>query len=344
MIATASRFSKCALPSRAVELKPGMISVVVPAYNAMAVLPSCLTALRHQTRPPDEIIIVDDGSTDETSRIAERNGATVIRQGHQGPATARNLGIERARGDVILFTDADCEPMSDWVEQIMAPLSDPQVIGVKGAYRTRQPQVIARLAQCEFEERYDLLEQSCQIDFVDSYAAAFRASALQEIGGFDPSFPYANNEDVDLSYRLARRGGKLVFNRAAIVYHRHPDSWLKYLRLKITRGYWRMIVYRQHPRKALKDSYTPQLLKIQTLLVDLIFLLLGLTIFVPSAMIIAMVFLTFLFFSALPFALKARRWQSDMAMWAILFVMMRALAFGIGVIGGCIGAIWVRKG
>jgi len=329
---------------RAVDVKPGTISVVVPAYNAMNVLPGCLTALQHQTCPPDEIIVVDDGSMDRTAQVAEESGAIVVRQTHQGPAAARNLGVERARGDLILFTDADCEPMTDWVEQMIAPLSDPQIIGVKGAYRTRQRETIARLAQCEFEERYDLLERNRQIDFVDSYAAAFRAAALKDIGGFDPSFPYANNEDVDLSYRLASHGYKLVFNRQAIVYHHHPATWRKYVRLKITRGYWRMVVYRHHPRKALNDSYTPQVLKIQTLLVYPIIFFLGLTVIIPSAVIVAAILFCLLLFSALPFAIKVWRAQSDMMVWAFPFVVMRAWAFAMGVMGGVFGMIWWSAG
>lgn len=345
---TASRFSKFEIPAlrlgRVVDVEPGTISVVVPAYNAVNVLPGCLSALQHQTCPPNEIIVVDDGSSDRTCQVAEECRATVIRQTHQGPAAARNLGIERAHGDVILFTDADCEPMTDWVEQMVAPFANPQIVGVKGAYRTRQREIIARLAQCEFEERYDLLERNSQIDFVDSYAAAFRAAALRDIGGFDPSFPYANNEDVDLSYRLASRGYKLVFNRQAIVYHHHPVTWLKYLRLKITRGYWRMIVYLHHPRKALSDSYTPQVLKIQTLLVYLIIFLLGFTVFAPFAVIAAAILFGVLFFSAFPFALKVGRSQSDIVVWAFPFVAMRALAFAIGVIGGLFGMVWVGRG
>lgn len=318
--------------------------MVVPAYNALNVLPGCLAALRQQTRPPNEIIVVDDGSPDRTTQVAEEGGATVIRQAHQGPAAARNLGSAHAHGDIILFTDADCEPLPEWVAQMVAPLSDPQVSGVKGAYRTRQTSIVARLAQCEFEERYDLLERAGQIDFVDSYAAAFRAAALKDSGGFDPAFPSANNEDVELSYRLASRGCRLVFNRQAIVYHRHADSWRKYWRLKILRGYWRMIVYRRYPRKAWRDSYTPQLLKLQILLVYLSVLFASAAFFIPAAGIAAAILLGVLIFSALPFARKVRRAQPDLASWAIPFVVLRAVAFAIGVAGGLIGMIWARNG
>ncbi len=245
------------------------VSVVVPAYNAEGMLPGCLESLANQTivRSAYEIIVVDDGSTDRTADAAAEAGADrVLRCEHRGPAAARNAGIAQARGQIVLFTDADCEPVPDWLARMLRPLQVAEVSGVKGSYKTRQREVVARLAQCEFEERYDRLERLAVIDFVDSYAAAFRIAALREIGGFDPAFPRANNEDVDLSYRLAEHSHKLVFNRSAVVYHRHVASWCAYARLKARRGYWRMLVYRLHPQKAIHDSYTPQLLKAQVLL------------------------------------------------------------------------------
>ena len=77
--------------------------------------------------------------------------------------------------------------------------------------------------------------------------------------GFDESFPVANNEDTDLSYRIAAAGHVMVFNPDAVVSHlRHPDSLRRYIRQKFWRGYWRMIVYRRHPGKMVKDTYTPR--------------------------------------------------------------------------------------
>jgi glycosyltransferase involved in cell wall biosynthesis len=325
------------------------VSVVVPAYNAALTLPSCLTALRSQTYPASafELIVVDDGSTDDTAQVAVKYEADrVLRCVHGGPAAARNAGIAASCGEIILFTDADCEPLPDWIAEMVRPFADPAVVGVKGSYRTRQASIVARLAQYEFEERYDLLERQASIDFIDSYAAAFRTGALRALGGFDLAFPYPNNEDVDLSYRLAGRGHRLVFNRRAVVYHRHVDRWTAYLRLKVRRGYWRMMVYRLHPAKALRDSYTPQLMKGQVLLAGVGFCFAWLAV-VPRwrrpALVGAASSLGGLLLSALPFTRLVARRDPPLWPWALLFVVARAAAFAAGVAGGAAGMLAFRR-
>jgi len=314
-----------------------MISIIIPAYNAAQTLPACLEALHRQTQPPDEIIVVDDGSQDQTAQVAQAHGAQVLAQPHQGPAAARNLGIRQARGDIALLADADCEPVPTWVAEMMRPFADSRVVGVKGSYRTHQQERVARLAQCEFEERYDRLERLETIDFIDTYAAAFRLAVLREMGGFDPAFPHANNEDVDLSYRMARAGCRLMFNRQAVVYHRHANTWQAYLRHKIKRGYWRMMVYRLHPGKAMRDSYTPQMLKVQIALMYLVLGLAGLAFIFPPLVWGAVAALIVLCISAVPFVRRAVQQDHALMIAALFFVVVRALAFAIGTAAGTVG-------
>jgi cellulose synthase/poly-beta-1,6-N-acetylglucosamine synthase-like glycosyltransferase len=223
---------------------------------------------------------------------------------------------------------------------MILPFADPRVMGVKGSYRTHQQERVARLAQCEFEERYDRLERFTSIDFIDTYSAGFRLAVLRELGGFDPAFPLADNEDVDLSYRLANAGCRLMFNRKAVVYHRHPSTWRAYLRLKIKRGYWRMMVYRLHPGKAVRDSYTPQMLKVQIALIFLVLELAGLAFVFPILVWGAGAALIGLGLSAVPFIRRAWQHDHDLMIAALVFIVVRALAFAIGVAGGTVGMIF----
>ena len=244
------------------------VSVVIPAYNAEDMIGLCLEGLAAQSHPQSEFetIVVDDGSTDGTAEVVGRYDVRLIRQENRGPAAARNRGASEARGEILLFTDADCVPDAGWVEAQTRVFDDTSVTACKGVYRTEQRSLTARFAQVEFEERYELLGRAGKTDMVDTYCAGFRTEVFREFGGFDESFPVANNEDTDLAYRLSAQGHRLIFNPAAVVRHlAHPDCPLGYWGLKFKRGYWRMAVYRRFPGKMLSETYTPSGLKLQVI-------------------------------------------------------------------------------
>ena len=314
------------------------ISVVIPAYNAETSMAQCLEALKNQTLTRDayEIIVVNDGSTDSTASIARSVGVRVIDQENQGPAVARNEGVKHAEGEIIVFTDSDCIADPHFLAEMTQPFSDSSVMGVKGAYRTRQKRIWARFAQVEFMERYAKLSRSESIDFVDSYAAAFRKLVFCQVGGFDAHFPVANNEDVDLSYKIARLGHTMVFNPRAIVYHTHPDSFRIYMRLKFSRAYWRMLVYRKFPEKIVSDSYTPQSLKLQILSAGLLIVSLLGGIVSRTSLLAAPWFLVFFVLATLPFLLRAVQYDPAIAWFCPGAIFLRSIAFGTGITFGMI--------
>ncbi|MGQ9490754.1 MAG: sugar transferase [Anaerolineae bacterium] len=241
------------------------VSVIIPAYNAAATLPACLTALAAQTYPRDryEVIVVDDGSHDTTAEIAAAAGVRVIRQANAGPAAARNAGAAAAQGELLLFTDADCAPVPGWISALVGAFADPLVAGAKGAYLTQQRGLVPRFTQLEYEDRYDRMAGAETIDFVDTYSAAYRREIFQANGGFDTIFPTASVEDQELSFRLAEKGYRLVFVPQGRVYHRHNPTLRAYLRRKFYIGYWKALLARWHPTRLVKDSHTPQTLKVQ---------------------------------------------------------------------------------
>ncbi len=241
-----------------------MYTVVIPAYNAEHTITTCVHALQNQTIPSDqvEIIVVDDASTDNTVACAKAAGARVLTPGKLGKSGVRNAGAQAAHGDIILFTDSDCEPRPDWLEQMTRPFDDdPDVVGVKGAYLSRQKGLVARFTQVEVEERYDRMRRETQINFIDTYAAAYRRHIFLENGGFDLSLPEV--EDQDLSFRLAAKGYKMVFAPEARVYHLHTTSALRYFKRKFAIGKWKAMLMHRHPERLVSDSRTPQLLKVQ---------------------------------------------------------------------------------
>ncbi len=310
-------------------------SVVVPAYNAADHIEACVRALLDQSvgREAYEVLVVDDGSTDATAEIASRYPVRVLRQAHAGPASARNRGARAAVGEFLLFTDADCTPVPAWIEEIVRPLeADSQVAGTKGTYRTRQPGVIPRMAQVEFEEKYAHLRQRDSIDFVDTGSAGFRASAFWAAGGFDPRFPAASNEDTALSFGLVARGWRLVFCERAVVYHCHTESVGQYLRRKWRHGYWRALVYGTYPAKIVGDSYTPRSTQLQMAGAALVVL------FTPAARTrwFALGGLGLFLAATLPFVRRALPVGRDVAAMVPPMLFLRVLALGSGLVVGSV--------
>ncbi len=324
------------------------VSVIVPVYNAREFIGKCIEALIDQTFQHDnyEIIVVDDGSTDRTNDIVKNYPVKYIYQENHGPASARNNGADKAKGEIVIFTDSDCVPDKNWISEMLKPFEYPDVMAVKGAYRTEQRSIVARFAQLEFEERFEMLEKVESIDMVDTYSAGFRKDVFLKMGGFDTSFPVANNEDTELSYRMSERGYKMVFNPAAIVCHlKHPDSVKKYARLKFWRGYWRMIVYRKFRDKMVKDTYTPQTLKFQILLLFLLVISVPFAVICPPYGVYLLSFVVvFLGLLLLPFTIGAIKKDPLVGTFTPFLLAVRAASIGLGVLCGVLRARGGVKG
>ena len=321
------------------------ISVIIPAYNAERTIQACIDALKQQQNiEPSayEIIVVDDGSTDNTAAICEQDAAVcLIRQeDSKGAAAARNRGIQAANYPLICFTDADCQPTPTWLHHLSQPFTDHTVDGCKGIYATNQSALVARFVQIEYEDKYDLLRKQSRIDFVDTYSAAYRREVLVANNGFDERFHFT--EDQELSFRLTARGYQFVFQPEAIVYHTHSSSLPTYFHKKFWIGYWKTQTIRRFPERAVKDSHTPQVMKIQ---IGLIALLVATTAVLPITavllpnwlsitavlwLVLALIFLA----TTLPFLHKAWGKDKAVALAAPLLLAARALALGLGTVWG----------
>lgn len=321
-----------------------LCSVIVPAYQAAGTLPACLAALAGQNihHGNYEVIVVDDGSTDDTAGIARAAGITVITQPHAGAAAARNRGAAAAHGDLLLFTDADCMPIPGWLEALSAPFTDPEVAGAKGAYLTRQRDLVARFTQLEYEDRYDRMAGSERIDFIDTYSAAYRRDIFLLNNGFDCCFLI--DEDQEFSFRLAEKGYKLVFAPAAQVYHQHNRTLAQYIRRKFRIGMWKVRVTQQHPTQVANDSHTPESLKAQLLLAAAGLAALAVTAVVSlvirsawwPGLIAALLTLLAFELTTLRFLTKIARRDLSVLPAALGLVWVRALALGIGFAAGLV--------
>lgn len=312
------------------------VSIIIPALNTHHTLSTCLQACQSQMLPAGvqlEIILVDDGSTDGTQEIAKAANVQLIQHPNQrGAAAARNSGLAVAQGEIILFTDADCVPQPNWVAEMTRPFQDATIQGCKGIYATHQPELVARFVQIEYEDKYDLLRTQPVIDFIDTYSAGYRAEVLKAVGGFDEAIRYV--EDQELSFRLAAAGHKMVFQETAVVYHQHSNSLRRYVRKKVMIGYWKAQIMRRYPERVIKDSHTPQVLKLQMGLVALSLGTLATSTIFPVAFVATLLLLGLFLLTTFPFLHKA--WHKDQAVCLVSpwLLFCRALALGIGYTWG----------
>lgn len=229
------------------------VSIIVPAWNAQRTLEACLRGCRAQSYSPIEVMVVDDGSTDDSAMIAAAAGARVLSQSNAGPAAARNLGAADATGTVLAFTDSDCVPQRDWIEHLVRALEH-GATAVGGAYAIANDTApLAVLVQEEIALRHEGF--TAGTDFLGSFNLAVWREAFEEVGGFDPAFRAASGEDNDLAYRLQDRGATFAYVPEAVVAHHHPERLLPYLRTQARHGYWRVWLYAKHPRRTRGDRY-----------------------------------------------------------------------------------------
>ena len=254
-----------------------MISVVIPAYNSEKTIDSTIKALLKQNYPKNkyEIIVVDDGSTDKTVDVVSKFPVKLIKLKHKGPANARNVGAKRSKGNIILFTDADCVPDKNWIKNMTEPFKDPQIVGVSGTYKTlNSDKLMARFVGYEIEYRHEKMKKQKYIDFIGTFSAGYRRNIFLKFKGFDTRFKTSSGEDPELSYRIAKSGLKMVFQKKAFVRHFHPDTIWKYLKQKYYRAVWRNFMYwRKHRDKILSDSYTGKMMFPQIFLSGMLSLL-----------------------------------------------------------------------
>jgi glycosyltransferase involved in cell wall biosynthesis len=313
-----------------------LASIIIPTYNGGRRIGHCLDALRPQVAGRNiEIIVIDDGSTDDTAVVvATYPEIRLITQANAGPAAARNRGASAARGKLLFFTDDDCVPMPDWIDAMLAPFQDSQVVGVKGIYRTHQRSLAARFVQMEYEDKYRLMANLPSIDFIDTYSAGFLRDRFLEMNGYDMSFPVACAEDVELSYRMSSRGWLMKFVPQAIVYHTHPATFSSYLKKKYKFAFWRILAVRKNPAKGVKDSHTPQIMKLQLLFVPALLLSILFDLLTGWRLHLSGIVVLAFLLSTLPFALRVLKKDPLLGVLSPFLLAARSCAQMLGVAAG----------
>jgi len=225
------------------------VSVVVCSYNGSRTLADCCEGLLRLAYPNFEVIVVDDGSTDDTASIARGYGSRVIRTPNRGLSAARNTGLEAASGEIVAYLDDDARPDPHWLCYLVRAFQRTDHAGIGGPNVPPPGDgLVADCVACAPGGPIHVLLTDEIAEHIPGCNMAFVASRLREIGGFDPQFRAAG-DDVDLCWRLQERGFSIGFCAAAMVWHHRRGSLRAYWRQQ--RGYGRAeaLLERKWPEK-----------------------------------------------------------------------------------------------
>lgn len=226
------------------------VSVIIPVYNEGKVIANCLASLSEQTINDLEIIVVDDGSIDQTgSVVSSQKSVVLLSQKHLGPGAARNVGAQKAKGDILVFVDADMEFEDNFIERLIAPIVSSKAIGTysKEEYLLNKNNKWARYWNINLGRKVDKMEprdfatppntlyalgknlleriEKKETNLQKDRSHVFRAISKKEFlraGGFNTNSGYT--DDWSVSEKL---GIMSVLAPGAKFYHRNPESLIE---------------------------------------------------------------------------------------------------------------------
>jgi O-antigen biosynthesis protein len=226
------------------------VSVVVCAYNAARTLPECLQSLGRIDYPNYEVILVDDGSEDDTPAIAAQYPQFIsVRQENRGLSVARNVGAARATGEIVAYTDADCVVDADWLRCLVQAMEALQVDAIGGPNIT--PHNDGWSAQCVAASPGNpshVMLDDRRAEHIPGCNMAFRRDVLMRLGGFDPQYRQAG-DDVDMCWRLIDEGGVIGYAPGGFVWHHRRETVAAYLKQQIGYGKAEALLHFKHPQR-----------------------------------------------------------------------------------------------
>jgi len=223
------------------------VSVIVCTYNGGRTLDQCLSSLLALDYANYEVIVVDDGSTDETRSVLSRNpGIRVIHQENQGLGAARNVGLQAASGEIVAYTDSDCYADRDWLTHLVAQLERSGASAVGGPNLNPRGTWLAACVAASPGQPTHVLIDDQTAEHIPGCNMAFRREALEAINGFDSQFRTAG-DDVDVCWRLQHEGYQITFAPGATIWHHPRQTPIHYLRQQAGYGQAEGLLHFKHP-------------------------------------------------------------------------------------------------
>jgi GT2 family glycosyltransferase len=223
------------------------VTLAIPCFNAEAFIQPALDSIYRQSVAPDEILIIDDGSRDNTREIVKQfsNIHLIAHEQNRGIGASRNSGWQAAAGDVVVFMDADGVAEPDFIKKLLARYTDDNVAGVGG-----------RGIEAVQENMYDRWRKEIlfqhwgesfreDVYFLFGLCSSYRRSVLHEVGGFDPFFQ-TSGEDMDIGFRIRTAGYRLAYAPDAIVNHQRRDNGGSLRKMAYRHCFWGFLAQRKN--------------------------------------------------------------------------------------------------
>lgn len=317
------------------------VSLVIPGRNCSRTIRQCLAAVVPMLDSGElsEIVFVDDGSTDDTRAIVEGYPIRVIVGHGRGPAAARNLGWRAAQEPLIWCIDSDCVAEPNALSLLLAEMADERVGGAGGSYGNAVPgSLLACLIHEEIVARHATMPR--RVNYLATFNVIYRRSVLEQIGGLNESFVTA--EDCDLGWRVIAAGYELAFQPESRVRHYHPMQWRPYLRTQRKHGYYRALLYMNHPKYAGGDAYSGFVDHVQPPLAMLIIAMLPTLFFRPLWWVVPLLVML-LAAAQLPMTIRLIQRTGEVRYLAFApMSMIRSYARGFGLAMGTLAGIIKR--
>jgi cellulose synthase/poly-beta-1,6-N-acetylglucosamine synthase-like glycosyltransferase len=238
--------------SLANEVAP-FVSVIIPVLNCAGDVKGSIAALRAQDYPSErfEILVVDNGSTDDTVLQLESCGIAALHRADRGRSRALNEGLKHARGSIVCSTDISCRPEPRWIAEIVSSFEDPSVgcvAGEIGLLKTRDNLAIRYQERRDYMSPMGAMQRTRPpfLPYADGANASFRREVFDKIGPFEESFVKA--ADVEVCYRmLFLTDFKIAFNRRAIVWEPGEETLRALLRQRYRIGIGNVLLQARFP-------------------------------------------------------------------------------------------------
>ncbi len=226
------------------------ISVIVCTHNGARTIGECLEGMARLEYPDFEVIVVDDGSTDDTANILRQHTTVrLVTTEHVGLSAARNAGMRAATGEIVAYTDDDASPDMHWLTYLAVAFQRSNDVGVGGPnIPPMDGEFVAQAVAHSPGGPVHVLLSDREAEHIPGCNMAFHKHALEAVGGFDEQFKIAG-DDVDVCWKLQAMGGKLGFSPAAMVWHHRRNSVGAYWRQQLNYGRAEARLERKWPGK-----------------------------------------------------------------------------------------------